>query len=139
MLNFVVWNDSYSVKVRRLDEHHKRILRLVNELYGKFYDGVQPGDLRQALSQLVAYTQTHFEYEQRLMHLAGYKDIEAHTAKHARMTAKTADLYARFDKDTESLSREVFDFLKEWWSGHIAAEDSKYAPIVSSLDWRLLG
>jgi len=134
MLQFVVWNDAYSVRSPRLDEHHKRILRLVNELHGKFHDGVQAGDLKAMLGQLVSYTNIHFAYEQYLMQLAGYKDVSVHVAVHNRMIARTSYLHARYTYDTESLSREVFDFLKDWWTSHIGVDDARYAPTVSALD-----
>jgi hemerythrin-like metal-binding protein len=129
---FIVWNNAYSVGVRRLDEHHMSILRLVNDLYDMFVDGAHADKLRLVLNELVAYTNTHFAYEQYLMELAGYPDIEAHSALHKKMAARTVQLRSEFTSDVDSLSREVFAFLKDWWVSHIRETDMQYAPSIQA-------
>jgi hemerythrin len=137
MVQFVVWKDEYSVKVHRLDEQHKTIIKLINDLYDMFSDGEHPGRLGSVLSELIQYINTHFAYEEQLMRQAGYPEIEAHTVAHRTMVKRTIDLCNKYNSDAASISQEVFTLLKEWLVNHIIRADSLYAPYVSVMEMRL--
>ncbi len=131
-LDYVVWNDEYSVGIAVLDEQHRQILNLINDLYNaKDYsqDGLAVWHL---LSVLRDYTMTHFAEEEAMMKRCGYRDFDHHKIIHDQLRENTEQLCKAQRDVMRDLSFEVLNFLRKWWTQHILGMDRKYAPCVSS-------
>ena len=121
------WNDSYSVGVRALDDDHKKLIAIVNELH----DGILAGHTREALGpvldKLVQYTKSHFNHEEMLFDRTKYPDSGPHKKEHADLLKKAGELQSRYkDGATSMLSLETMGFLKNWLSHHINGIDKAY-------------
>jgi hemerythrin-like metal-binding protein len=130
MSELMPWNSSYSVGDDSIDSEHKRIVNLINELYLILHTRGE-GDrikVREVLDQLVRYTVSHFQHEERLMLECGYPDLEAHKALHVRLKRRTAAMRTNIDLVTE---RDMLCYLKDWWRGHIVEQDQLYAPFLT--------
>jgi hemerythrin-like metal-binding protein len=132
---FILWQESYSVKQKTLDDQHVQIVDLINELYASKSDGSQVAP-RRIMEQLRSYTETHFAHEEDMMRAAGYPDAESHARYHAWMTLKTRELSDAVIGSPDILTDEVFAFLKKWWLDHIRGIDTRYAPYMVRLDGR---
>jgi hemerythrin-like metal-binding protein len=62
------------------------------------------------------------------MSSTGYPGLAEHKALHDKMRQKTLDFRDSADFVT---GHNLLAFLKEWWLGHIQAEDKKYAPYLA--------
>ncbi len=136
-LLFVVWKDEYSVKVKRLDAQHKRILEAINELYASLQQGGDPAALNRILADLVDYTHTHLAYEEQLLELCGYAEFDRHKALHDAMAKRTLAIQKQHHDWPGDLSREVLGFLKDWWVNHIQAVDRNYVSCLEALKDKL--
>jgi hemerythrin-like metal-binding protein len=130
-VQFIVWNDSVSVGIAEIDAQHRQILDTINELYNMFNDGTPKSKLLIILTRLKDYTKTHFAAEEALMEKSNYPDIENHKALHHKMSAKTMLFDSRSVGNANSLSHEVFNFLKDWWIAHIRGMDTRYVPYIT--------
>jgi len=126
------WKDEYAVGIKQIDEQHKRLVRLLNELNQAMADGKGREVMTGILSQLVDYTKGHFATEERLMQGYLYPGYAAHKLEHDQLT-KTV---LKFQQDVNSgkavMSIEVLDFLKNWLRNHILGTDKRYAPFLNS-------
>ena len=59
-MDFVVWNEKYSVKISTIDEQHKKLVAIINELYNSMKNGKSKEQLGKTLTDLVEYTKYHF-------------------------------------------------------------------------------
>ena len=125
--NFVSWNESYSVGIQAIDDEHKKLLMLINNLQTSVLYPTGEAFERQALSELVDYTKYHFSREEKLMREHDYPDYEPHKRQHEEMIAKVTNYMTSYERDREATIDELTGFLKSWLINHIAGTDQKYS------------
>jgi hemerythrin len=123
----MTWTDSMSVGVKVLDEDHKKLVGMVNELH----DGILGGHRQEALgivfNKLVSYTKVHFAREEEFFARTGYPAAAEHKKVHDELVKKASELQARYQEGaTSMLSLETMSFLKNWLAHHIGGDDKKY-------------
>jgi len=127
---FVSWDDEMSVGIAQIDEDHKKLLTLINHLQTAVYYPTGEAFERQALKDLVDYTQTHFQREEELMSRHEYPDFDAHKREHEEMIVRVGQFLERYEKDREGTIEAMTQFLKAWLLTHIAGTDQKYRPYL---------
>ncbi|WP_373975010.1 bacteriohemerythrin [Chitinibacter sp. SCUT-21] len=125
MSQLIEWNESLSVGIQEIDEQHKVLVNLLNELH----DAIRHHHGRDAsievLQRLADYTRIHFTVEESLMRILGYPEYEAHKAHHEDLISQMNDLQARLNKG-EAVSFELLHFLRNWLTNHIMEGDQRY-------------
>ncbi len=120
---FVEWSASYSVGVPAMDQHHKKLFDLINNLHGAMRAGKSREALGVALEELANYVNYHFAAEEKLMkqhHCSGLADqIAAHTGLVEKVTA----LRQQFASGQQGLGVEVLNMLRDWLVNHIQRKD----------------
>jgi len=124
---FVAWDDDLSVGIKSIDDDHKKLLTLVNNLQTAVYYPTGEAFERQALKELVEYTKYHFEREEKMLLDNHYQEFEAHKREHEAMIAQVQSYCKRYEKDPEGTIEEMAGFLKGWLVNHIAGTDQKYS------------
>lgn len=124
----IEWSQKYSVGDTRIDGEHQRLIGLINQLYSSMLEGIRPADLRRTFEELVAYTQYHFQHEERLLEEHQYPDRDRHKEEHRRLIHRVQELDASFQQEQDALSVDVMDFLKTWLTDHILRSDLSYSP-----------
>src|SRR5581483_9573878 len=90
------WQARYSVGISEIDEQHKRLIALINDLHAAMLRGEGKAALERTLDELVRYAATHFGFEENLLRLRGYSELTAHQEEHRRLTAQVRTLKANF-------------------------------------------
>jgi hemerythrin len=121
-----------SVGVPALDEDHKKLLALVNELHSVVRKQAPPDAIDRVMRDLVAYADYHFEAEERLLRMARYPDLEAHQACHEGLRKQVESLQERFSREGHAVRLKMFDFLSDWLMRHIRGEDMKYKDALAA-------
>jgi len=129
---FFAWSDGYSVGIRDIDEQHKKLVTLVNQLYEAMQGGKASDVLGTILGELIRYTKYHFSAEEKLMETHAYPELAAHKQEHMDLTEKVIELENKFKAGKVTISLEVGKFLKEWLLRHIQGTDKKYGPYLNS-------
>lgn len=129
-MELVKWKDTYSVSVEVIDSQHKRLIDLINELFGAMMKGQAKAMLKATLDELAAYTVEHFGTEEKLFEKYGYPDADAHKKEHSAFVSKVQDFIAGYDKGDQKLTIEVAYFLRDWVLNHIQVSDKKYSPFL---------
>ena len=129
----MMWNEKMSVGVASVDEQHKKLVGMLNDLF----DGVQAGKaaevLGNVLDSLVAYTAAHFKYEEDHFAKTGYPAAAAHKKEHDDLNKQVQDVQAKYKAGvTGTLSLEVMNFLKNWLVNHIQGSDKAYGPHLTA-------
>lgn len=127
--NLIVWNPSFAIGIPIIDEEHKRLVELCNELYKTIMsskNSKRKDAVRVALKGCADYVRTHFSNEEKLMQICGYKDLENHKRTHAEFVKKVLEKSQNFENETFSSSLEFTKFLYDWILSHIAYKDTLY-------------
>ncbi|MGB0748317.1 MAG: bacteriohemerythrin [Magnetospiraceae bacterium] len=130
-MSFFEWKDAYSVGVPKIDEQHKVLVALINEL-DKIQN--QGGELHRVLETLDWYVKEHFSDEEKLMRDASYGELKSHIAEHREFETwlKNIRFYMRSaGAQTEQAAREMEDHLKEWLTKHILVVDMSYKDVLA--------
>lgn len=129
---FVAWKDELSVGINSIDDDHKKLLTLINNLETAVHYPTGEAFERQALQELVNYTKYHFEREEQMMLDTNYSDYEPHKRQHEEMINKVDEFMKAYEKDRDATIEEMTDFLKAWLLNHIAGTDQLYSPHLKS-------
>lgn len=129
----MTWTDKMSVGVAVLDNDHKKLVDMVNNLF----DGIQAGQGKDALGKildgLIAYTVEHFKREEQFFAQTGYSEAAAHKAIHEDLCKQVLAVQEKYKSGaTTTLSLEVMNFLKNWLVNHIQGADKKYGPHLNA-------
>jgi len=119
----VSWSDSYSFNEPKVDEEHKQMLCLIQQL---FNSSNNQKEVFSALKQLIKYIKFHFTHEERFMRSIKFKDLIEHKQLHRKIVD---DLYL-YIKEKDSLApkdfaKEVAIFIKNILIEHILTSDKK--------------
>ena len=60
-MSLIKWNDSFSVNVVKIDQEHKKLFEMVNELTDAMKAGHGKDVLGNILDRLISYTAFHFQ------------------------------------------------------------------------------
>ncbi len=131
------WTDNLSVGVPSIDEQHKVLIRLLNELFDATQAGRGRTVLGKVLKELADYTVYHFQYEETLFAQTGYGAAPDHLKEHHDMVRLVQALRQKHeDGASEILSEELLRFLRRWLEIHIMGSDQKYGPHLVSMGIR---
>ena len=125
-MSFFNWDDSLSVKVNEIDDQHKHLIRLINELYKAKKEGRDKAVLQQILDELVNYSFVHFTTEEKYFIRYRYANTEEHQRCHSGFVDKITEFKEAYYDGSATLSDDLLEFLKDWLINHIKGEDRKY-------------
>jgi hemerythrin len=123
-----VWDASLSVNVAAIDKQHQKWVDLINQLSDAMSQGKGKDILGKIIAELVAYIQTHFSTEERLLDQHQYPDFGAHKKLHQEFVTKVMAFKSDHEAGKLALSIPLMTFLMDWLKTHIKEVDKKYSP-----------
>jgi hemerythrin len=127
------WNNELDINVDTMNEQHKILIGIMNDLYELNEEGASKAQLASTLDKLESYTRFHFNDEERLMESLDYEDIDRHKIIHKNLLAELYKHINKFHLDHDGLSDDFFYFLRYWLSTHIRHIDRKYGNVSLQL------
>jgi hemerythrin len=126
------WGSKYSVGVEEVDNQHKALMKVLNELHAASMRGQAQQAAGPLIRQMVTLAREHFATEERLMELTGYPGLAGHRAKHRELTEKVAEFLSRHEKSDKTMYTQLLYFMRDWLTQHMQTEDHEYAPWMST-------
>ena len=120
----IKWNDGLNLGVKIVDDEHKELLRIINNLSDAINNDKTKDTIHDIFSALEKYALVHFENEEALLKKCNYPFLQEHHNKHNEFTLKVPELKAKlFTSGDEATAKEVVNFLIDWLFNHIIEED----------------
>jgi len=127
----IQWNDKLNTGIQIVDNQHRRLVELINQLFQCMKDGGDRMLLGSVVDELVDYTVTHFRTEEDLMKKHHYPDFDGHKNIHDQFVAKVGDFADKLKSGARLAPADIYKFLKDWLINHIEKQDRDgYAPHV---------
>jgi len=120
-----------SVGVDSIDDDHKILIKLINELD----EAIDADDSHElviyVLNGLADYTQYHFAREEGLMAACRYPGFARHCKEHRDIRKQVMRFRESFNNNIiGGDDRKLLEFVRGWLSGHILGSDMAYAPYL---------
>ncbi len=128
----MTWTDDFSVGVRLIDEQHKVLLGLINELHAGMRARRSDDVLVEVVRRLKEYTVKHFAQEEELFDRYGYPEREAHKKIHAKLVQQVLDFETALKSGQAKVTMDFMRFLKDWLEKHIKGTDKQYRSFFNS-------
>lgn len=135
-MDFLPWRESFDSGIPEIDDQHRRLVLLINRLATEIATGCDPRALDLILSELEAYADQHFEFEESFwqQHL-GADCASVHRLGHTQFREALRRLRegggAKSDDETKE---EVLGFIVSWLVSHILIDDRNLAKAVLTLE-----
>ena len=126
------WSEDLSVNEVEIDDQHKILIGIINDLHDSIQVGFERGDIDKILTRLILYVQVHFDTEERIMADTQYPGETEHQKAHFALTSKVGELYRRQLEGQPSVANDIMDFLKTWLTDHILKIDKKFGTYLSN-------
>jgi len=123
----VEWKPEYSLDIPRFDSQHIRIFFLINSLHEAMERRNGHDVMKKILDELVGYTKTHFQEEEKAMAENRFPGLEVHKAEHRKLERDVEKFYSDLAAGKAVFSGDLLGFLIAWLKDHIAKSDKRYA------------
>ena len=124
--SLIAWKDEYSVGVKEIDDQHKQLFVIINQLVEAIKTIPREDEIANIISKIVEYKIVHFATEEKYFHLFGFEGTDEHEEAHRAFNAKLIETQTAFKGDTMGFAFAAADFLEDWLIVHLMTMDQKY-------------
>ena len=126
----ITWGPRLETGISIIDAQHKRLVDIINELNDAQKAGRSDEIMGAIFDELVAYTETHFSVEEKLMANHGYENVGNHRREHRVFTDQIKMDRDNFNAGAWVFEERLMDYLRGWLVNHIAVSDRAYVPTL---------
>lgn len=121
------WGDDLCVGNAQIDDDHRQLVKLVNDLHTATSQGEGRTVVGAILCSLIDYAREHFQHEEQHMERLRYSKLEAHKRQHRELLKTVLAMQARYEAGHITVAAQVSALLRDWLSIHIRREDKACA------------
>ena len=125
-----VWQDIYSVGIEHIDAQHRTLFGIANRFHDAYARRAPRAELTTIFGELMEYTVSHFNDEERLMQAHRYSDFDRHKASHEKLIQLVRGYRQQLDTGTPGVEENAMNFVKTWLNGHVLGMDRSYKDYV---------
>jgi hemerythrin len=131
----IEWDDRYLIGIPLVDEQHKELIRLTNDLYEGCLQGGEAAraNFKIAIQGTVDYVKFHFSAEEQILRNINYPEYAAHKKQHEEFVKQVLEEVKNFEEGKKFVPNVFVRFLRDWILTHIAMADKKYAQYIMAL------
>ena len=120
----ITWKKKFDTGIKRIDKQHRKIVEILNTLFS-LPDKADPKEISRVFDDLRNYIIEHFKVEEAYMKTHGYAGLEQQVKEHTFFIDKLCEYQKGFLKHDSFTTINVFNFVWDWFSGHILGTDKK--------------
>ncbi len=124
-MSILEWDKSLEIGHTKIDEQHKGLVQLLNDLHSAMSLGITGADYTPIRMRLYEYTVFHFTEEEAIMNRSGYKYRSEHEIEHTSFINELDNLAQMTRAGSSDVGTEIFSWLADWLRGHISVTDKK--------------
>lgn len=126
------WEEKYSVGVLEIDNQHKKLFEVINEIMDVIGGHFEQEKVNQLINKLLEYKKFHFATEKKYFKEFNYEGAAEHVLEHQKFGEKLASLQEKYKDDLVNFSFALIEFLEDWLINHLMNEDQKYKECFAS-------
>ena len=107
----IVWNNQFSVGVKKMDAQHQKIIRVFNTLVDNAQATAGSEKVSEVLSEMVEYASEHFKCEEQLLREHVHPDLEQQRAQHMEFRRQAGEFCLQASKGDEEVTHDLVNYL----------------------------
>lgn len=134
-MEILQWNHYFETGIADVDKQHQHLVNVTNDFGQMLSHGqLQANDVEKVFSELVSYTQYHFDEEEKLMNNVGVdsRHTDSHAETHKGFLNDVLVMKQMIADEKAGLT-DLFEFLMNWLVYHILGDDKNMARQVQAL------
>jgi len=121
------WKEEYAIGVEEIDEQHKHLFEIGNEIYDLLENYLLPDKydkIIQIVTELKEYTVNHFKTEEDFMLKIKYPGYFKQKVAHDDFIKEVESIdFSAIDQDQDGHTRKLLEFIFGWVLDHILKSD----------------
>jgi hemerythrin len=130
--DIVIWDDKYATGIQLIDNQHKELFSLTNELFHACLgeEKTLKSIFKETMGRMVEYVRFHFGAEQELLQRTKYPDYQEHKKQHDTMVLKILEAVKEYNDGKKFVPNQFVRTLRDWILSHIAHYDKLYTAYI---------
>jgi len=135
-LHLITWSSDLALNISEIDDQHKQLVNIMNELFDAMMDGRGFDIIDDILNRLAEYADYHFATEEKYFDQFQYIESEKHKEEHRYYAKQVNEIKKAFDAgkviregSDNVLSVDLWKLLESWLADHLKNSDKNYAPL----------
>ena len=125
----IKWKKEYEIGVTKLDNQHKKIIEIVNEVIKQQFTPANENEIEEILNGLQDYIREHFKTEEEYMLKHQYSGYEEQRNEHNQFIDRLFEAQKEYSKTGRVTSINICNFVWDWFSQHILVVDKKLSNV----------
>ena len=124
----VTWSPTFSVGIKIIDDQHKGLLDLVNDMFHHVSENkdAEREYFKSVIQQAIQYVKVHFSTEEKIMLHTKFPGYAEHKKAHDSFVLAVVENVRNYESGKRLTLNDFTRFLKEWVLTHIAIMDKQY-------------
>ncbi len=122
---WVEWDEGLSVGIDIIDEHHRYLFDLINDLHDVVSGKLGSREVARLVKSLDAYAKVHFRAEEQMIAHHHFDGLDRQQEQHHAFEAKIREFYEELHANPLVAQFDVLAYLRDWLVHHIRVEDAK--------------
>jgi hemerythrin len=124
----VKWSNTLSCGIQIIDEQHKGLVNLVNDLFNHVTGNEEEEYqyFNKVIQEAVKYVKIHFATEEKIMIATKFQGYHEHKKAHELFILNVVDRINEFKARKKLTLQSFTKFLKDWILSHVAVMDKQY-------------
>ncbi len=131
------WHEHFDTGIEVLDEQHKNLVKLLNQLARSLAILADPIELNEVFDEMAAYADYHFQTEEAVWQSYFEEDSWCSSHHHAHNSFISEVLRLKEEEKTkpiEEVIEGILNFLTNWLRHHILDADKRMAMTLEAMD-----
>jgi hemerythrin len=124
-MTLIVWRDEFSVGVASVDQEHREMIELINELDNAMAQDADCITVISTLGEIYAKISAHFALEEKIMRDADYEEFASHKEDHERLLDSLLTIIDSVDDEGRYDRPELSSGLDRWFTDHFRTHDAR--------------
>lgn len=135
---WIIWDGKFEIGYKRIDEQHKELVNIINDLYDASRDGnILNSEVKEkfktVLKKAIDYATYHFDTEEKIMRAVRYKSFKEHMSKHREFSNKVLEETIKYANDKNMDMEDFIVYLRDWLFNHIVYEDKVFVDELKNI------
>lgn len=122
----LIWKDEYSVGVKEIDEQHKMIFSIINNLIETINTTPSDESISAIIKQIQEYKACHFCTEEAYFEKFSFTGAPKHIEAHKCFSIEILRIQQQHKDSKIALAFALVDFMEDWLIKHLLSMDQEY-------------